>query len=185
MAASSERFPIDARMREWGMRKRPRRLQALVRKVLSELDCAALFFLNDKRLEVRVVPRRWTAIAYNGVWAYFPILPRWTRRARELAASGVALSRPGVAVRYIGGGNLRDRDAIERVFIIGQLLPRPETRVLLVLRFEERFEKIFEDQVRHHLGHVLLFLRDPKARNECDDAENEWRASVRRPSEAQ
>ena len=132
------------------MHKQPGRLQASVRKVLGGLSIEALLCLKDKRLEVRVVPSRWTGIAYNPVWAYFPILPRWSRRARELAASEVALSRPGAAVRHIGGGNLRGGDATERVFIIGQLLPRPETRVLLVLRFEVRFAKMFQEQVRHH-----------------------------------
>jgi len=29
--------------------------------------------------------------------------------------------------------------------------------------------------LRDHLGHVLLFLRDPEARNECEDAEREWK----------
>ena len=57
------------------MHKQPGRLQASVRKVLGGLSIEALLCLKDKRLEVRVVPSRWTGIAYNPVWAYFPILP--------------------------------------------------------------------------------------------------------------
>jgi hypothetical protein len=30
------------------------------------------------------------------------------------------------------------------------------------------------NQLRDHLGHLLLYLRDPKARNECSDASREF-----------
>ena len=65
--------------------------------------------------------------------------------------------------------------------IARELGPKPETRVLLVfstasLRDKRKF---FEDCLRDHLGHVLLYLRSPKARNECPDAQEEWYRSVR------
>jgi hypothetical protein len=37
----------------------------------------------------------------------------------------------------------------------------------------------FEDCLRHHLGHTLLYLDKPKARNGCADADRKWRASLR------
>jgi hypothetical protein len=58
------------------------------------------------------------------------------------------------------------------------LQPKPETEVLLV--FSEEFEKqaaaLAEDELRHHIGHTLRYLSNPQARNDCRDAEAEWRA---------
>ena len=59
---------------------------------------------------------------------------------------------------------------------------RPETRVLLVivepeverLPYEETMKKL-----RHHIGHVLRYLRGPKSKNDCSDAEREWKKSRR------
>jgi hypothetical protein len=59
--------------------------------------------------------------------------------------------------------------------------PRPETRVLLVLserHFSEQSAEQSEDELRDHLGHTLLYLRDPKARNECEEAAAEWKAQT-------
>jgi hypothetical protein len=67
-------------------------------------------------------------------------------------------------------------------WIARQLSPKPETRVLLVLStagFEKEPVRQLGEYLRHHLGHALLYLDDPKARNECKDAMKEWRASVR------
>jgi hypothetical protein len=36
--------------------------------------------------------------------------------------------------------------------------------------------KYVEDHLPDHVGHTLLYLRNPKARNECVDAEKEWNA---------
>jgi hypothetical protein len=57
--------------------------------------------------------------------------------------------------------------------------PKPSTRVLLVLR-SQMFDKRCADIdgvecLRDHLGHTLLYLWNPKARNECADAAREWR----------
>jgi hypothetical protein len=62
------------------------------------------------------------------------------------------------------------------------LPPNPQTRVLLVLStagFEEKPVRLLEDCLRDHLGHTLLYLRDPKARNGCADAQKEWQMSTR------
>jgi hypothetical protein len=58
------------------------------------------------------------------------------------------------------------------------LQPKPGTRVLLVLDaagFERTPVKLAQDILRDHLGHTLLYLCSPKARNECPDAQREWR----------
>jgi hypothetical protein len=65
-----------------------------------------------------------------------------------------------------------------RRWIARQLHPKAQTRVLLVFslpKCEKTPAKVLQDQIRDHLGHVLLYLRDPKARNECRDAMKEWR----------
>ena len=60
------------------------------------------------------------------------------------------------------------------------LRPRPETRVLLVFSvatMETESTKEFEDNLRDHLGHTLLYLCSPKAWNDCAAAQKKWRAS--------
>lgn len=55
--------------------------------------------------------------------------------------------------------------------------PRPQTRVLLVIAvetFKRTTGAFFADCLRDALGHALLYLRSPKARNECKDAMREW-----------
>ena len=64
-----------------------------------------------------------------------------------------------------------------------RLHPKPETRILLVLstaHLEKQPMRQSEDELRDHLGHTLLYLRNPKARNECGDALKEWGESTRR-----
>jgi|SRR5271169_291683 len=59
---------------------------------------------------------------------------------------------------------------------------KPETRVLLVI-FEPDVERLpYEEtlmKLRHHIGHVLRYLRDSKSKNDCSDAEREWKKSRR------
>ena len=179
--------PIDSlvawRMQGWGMEKHPSRLQVSVRKVLSELTAKALLALGDKRLEVRAA-----AAAYHySVWAYFPIWPRWSRVAKQLAASGITFN-PKIAeeamldahaVRVCANVSaVRRADTYERVRIVRELVPRIETRILLVFGtsgFEKERSADFQGYLRHHLGHALLFLREPKTWNDCDAAVKEWR----------
>jgi hypothetical protein len=61
-----------------------------------------------------------------------------------------------------------------------ELHPKSDTRVLLVFNgeFEKQSARQSEDELRDHLGHTLLYLRSPKARNDCPDAQKEWRAFV-------
>jgi hypothetical protein len=128
---------VDFLMAEWGIGER-RRLQTIVRKILTELCAEALLSLKDARLEVMILPD-----ADFTVWAYFPI------HRRRLIAKKLRL--------------------------------KPQTKVLLVLSpdgFTKEPVKTVEAYLRDHLGHVLLYLRAPKARNGCADAMKEWRRSV-------
>ncbi len=53
---------------------------------------------------------------------------------------------------------------------------KPTTRVLLLLSTKHQDnDSQFQDHLRDHLGHVLLYLQSPRSRNECQDAEREWR----------
>jgi hypothetical protein len=57
----------------------------------------------------------------------------------------------------------------------------PTTRVLLVFsetQVEQQPARKTNAELRDHLGHVLLYLRRPKAQNECKDAWREWQTSV-------
>ena len=63
--------------------------------------------------------------------------------------------------------------------------PKPETRVLLVLSIpvsNDTPTNVFEDEIRDHLGHALLYLRAPRAWNDCDAAWKEWRANCYKAS---
>ncbi len=59
--------------------------------------------------------------------------------------------------------------------------PKPQTRVLIVLSaaaFDTETAESLADLLRHHIGHVLLYLESPKAPNECADADRTWKESV-------
>ena len=69
-----------------------------------------------------------------------------------------------------------------RRLIVQGLNLRPETRILLLITAPGwTAESIKENRknLRHHLGHVLLYLRDSKARNDCPDADREWWSCIR------
>jgi len=59
---------------------------------------------------------------------------------------------------------------------------KPDTRVLLVI-FEPDVGRLPQEEtlnkLRHHIGHVLRYLRDPKSKNDCSDAVMEWKKSRR------
>ena len=61
-----------------------------------------------------------------------------------------------------------------------QYKPKAATRLLLVIsekHFAEQSMRQSERKLRDHFGQVLLYLSNPKARNDCPDAMREWRAS--------
>ena len=66
-----------------------------------------------------------------------------------------------------------------RRIISQELKPEPSTRVLLVIdtgAFGRESMKQFQENLRDHLGHVLLYLHRPTARNECPDAQKKWKS---------
>jgi hypothetical protein len=105
-----------------------------------------------------------------------------------MTASGITFNREiassvsfdlRVQRSYGNSREVHQADKYERVRIIRELLPRSDTRVLLVFgtaSFERDKRKFFEECLRDHLGHVLLYLRSPKANNCCPEAMKEWRA---------
>jgi len=71
-----------------------------------------------------------------------------------------------------------------RRIIARQCKPKSATRVLLVLSekgFHAQTLRRSMTELRDHIGHTLLYLRSPRARNHCIDAEREWRSSLRLP----
>jgi hypothetical protein len=55
---------------------------------------------------------------------------------------------------------------------------RPTTRLVLAINasgVEVRPVGETEKDLRHTIGHVLLYLREPHAPNECVDADREWK----------
>jgi hypothetical protein len=178
-------------MREWGMDEQSLRIQTCVCKVLNELEPAALLYLKDPRFEVVVLPELGTSI-----WAHFAV---------RIASHGlIALNQKKVfrgerlitalvACRDMSAeyDNLTDRereeiqellrfDLSKRLLAQGMRL-NPRTRVLLAFctaTCESTPVKVLQDQIRDHIGHVLLYLRDPKARNGCPEAMREWRKYV-------
>jgi hypothetical protein len=43
---------------------------------------------------------------------------------------------------------------------------------------EEQSARKTNTELRHHLGHTLLYLRSPRRSNECEDADKEWQESL-------
>ena len=107
---------LDFRM-ESGTGAKPSRLQACLRSILGELSAKALLILNDRRLEVMVIPD-----SGFRAWAYFPV-----RRGGPIAKA---------------------------------LLPKPQTRVLLLLSaadFQKSNLETLGAFLRTEIGHCLLF----------------------------
>jgi hypothetical protein len=65
-----------------------------------------------------------------------------------------------------------------RRIVARELHPKPQTRILLVLspsRFERLSSKELIGYLRDQFGHILLYLRSPRANNDCHEAMKEWR----------
>jgi hypothetical protein len=150
-AATSKDFYVDRLMREWRLDEQSEVFQARVRRVLLELAVESQLVLSG---EPTFEVRISVEDGGPNVWAFFP----FHRGSYDVS-------------RFSGG-------------FIPPLKPSPATRILLVFNgeaFEKQPARQTEDDLRHHLGHTLLFLRSPKASNECSDARREWRASVHEP----
>jgi len=61
---------------------------------------------------------------------------------------------------------------------------KPGASVLLVIgekQVEQESARLTNANLRDHLGHVLLYLRNPKESNECEDAIKEWKRACVKP----
>jgi hypothetical protein len=170
---------VDGLMNEWQMDEKPRRLQACVRKVLGELSCEALLFLKHPSFEVLVLLE-----AEHAAWAYFPF------SAKRLIGYELKHRKRVWTTEATRRSYLRNPSShipIWRRLIAQQAQPKRQTRVLLVLSatdFTKEPVRKLEGYLRDHLGHVLLYLRSPMARNDCQDAYREWlwhRKAAHRP----
>jgi hypothetical protein len=67
------------------------------------------------------------------------------------------------------------------------LKPKQGTRVLLVVSvagFDSNKREFFRECLQDGIGHVLLYLRAPKAQNNCVDAMKEWHRSTKKVEKA-
>jgi hypothetical protein len=67
--------------------------------------------------------------------------------------------------------------AHRRRWIARQVRLKRATRILIVLSetvIANQPLRETRDELRDHLGHTLLYLRNPRAPNECEDARREW-----------
>jgi len=120
---------------------------------------------RNPKLEVIVRPN-----ADHSVWAYFPMNPR-------LRSAKARVPKPGTEGELIGSIRAMMDDLYRRQMAAKKYRPKSATRVLLVLsesHFEKQVLKHSKGELRDHLGHTLLFLQNPQARNDCSDAGKEW-----------
>jgi hypothetical protein len=171
LANAATDFYVDSLMDEWRIRKASSRIQTCMRRVLRELLSESLVLLrNEPKLEVMV--RR---EADHSVWAYFPMHPR-------LQTPKLPPPKPRTTADLIIAIKEAKYEFYRRRLAAQKYQPKPATRVLLVLsekHFEKQSLKLSASDLRHHFGHVLLYLRNQRARNECIDAEREWNSSHR------
>jgi hypothetical protein len=158
---NGNKFYVDARMKQWGMGEQSRRIQCSVRRVLSELCAESLLFLNDPRLQVLI-----SSTTIYDTWAYFPMhIKNHFSGPQKCRLRMEPFALPETRVLLLLGTNFTHKAMLAAT----ALLPL-DTTVL---------PSDFEDSLSHHLGHVLLYLRSPMARNDCPDAVKEWRRSIR------
>ena len=158
----------------------PPRVVWCLRRVLSELSCTALLVLRDKRLQFAFLEDR----------GEFGLRLGGQRVKRALAKQGLApLQRDWVLAQPQSGGVLvgvwayfpmhRNRQFTTTATRISEVIDvRYTTRVLLVLSgkvISSRARSETMAELRDHLGHTLLYLSHPRARNDCPDAMREWR----------
>ena len=65
--------------------------------------------------------------------------------------------------------------------IAQRLRPRRQTGILLVfgrVPFASEPANVLKEHLRDHLGHILVYVRNSKARNDCPDAQKELRKAI-------
>ena len=175
---------VNALLKEWDLNNQSAQMRREVKAVLMELSPWAQPLLrNEQRLQVEVIDGR------NDAWAYFPVDQSEVEKLRQVSEDEIlklaemAEENPEESWEDLLGLN-------RRLFLVGTVpgcrihrepvALNPTTRVLLTLG-SQMFNGRYRDKegsgaagLRDHLGHALLYLRDPDARNECVDAEREW-----------
>jgi hypothetical protein len=185
--APKNRAHVDSLMRAWDIGEQARWFQARVRGVLNQLSGEALLLLRDPRLEVMV-----RAELAGGAFAFFPIYSR--RRVARLLQP-----KAGTRVLLVLNQHRRQNAHFEmpaRAELspwaradLAKLSPRARARRLEFERAGREYQdfrlrsargraEVFEDDFRHHLGHVLLYLHSPKSRNSCKAAHRVWEDAI-------
>lgn len=172
-------------MKEWGLDKQHAKFQSEVEAVLMEL-CAStqLSLRNESRLQVEVIE------GDHKPWAYFPIDESEVRTLRQVSEDEI---RQILTIADDESDEAWEKflDLNRRLILAGtapgcrvqkdRVRVKPATRILLTLGSQMFNGRFCEEEgsgaigFRDHLGHALLYLRDPEARNECIDADQEWK----------
>jgi hypothetical protein len=171
---------VELLIDEWCIPEQQRRLRACLGRVLAELEAGALLTLRREPKLVVMVCRDLTS-EVDHIWAYFPMHPR-------LQTPKLRIPERGTEAELASALRAATDDVYRRRLIAQQYKPKPTTRVLLVFSepmIAKQPASVTEDQMRDHLGHTLLYLRSPKARNECADSLREWRGNTRRVARRQ
>jgi hypothetical protein len=178
---------VDLLIQEWRIDERFPRIQSSVRKVLNELVGGALLSLRrEPKLEVMVLPAGWRMPedSLSPVTLNRLLSSHAATRPGSAAEKRVIVKMRRATEGCAGFHSVWAYFPIHRGRRLVQgLHPKPATRVLLVFNAAECDAtpvKLLQGYLRDHLGHVLLYLRKPKARNECGDAYREWARSLRR-----
>jgi len=182
---------VNSLMQEWGIGEQSRTVQRCVRRTLNLLSSEALLLLRDPRLEVITSrnPRLEVIPPDEDVRAWFPIHPR--RRIARLmqpkAETRVLLMlrprRRRAALSCVPDERPVKLEPWARADL-AKLSPKARARRLDDERFRLSDEphrnpaEVFEEHLRHHLGHVLLYLRTPKALNNCKNAHRVWEEAI-------
>lgn len=135
---------VSLLLQEWQIK--PSKLREAVASALSELSASALFRLrNEPRLQVEMDR------GAPETWAYFPI------HQGQVGDEHVNLQL-GFVVRAAG---IRLREDAEILLLLKDRLRRGQN------------DRARIDEIVHHLGHILLYLRNAKAKNTCHAANRE------------
>jgi hypothetical protein len=136
--------------------------------------------------------RKWERWAFMNGWSddyYFPTIEKCLESVVEELGilAQVSLLDPHlqievVPVPSVGFPVLAFFPIQQHTWITEQIEVRPATEVLLVLS-QPDIELLTVEEVtkhlKHELGHALLYLRDPKAQNDCAAAGQEWERSTK------
>jgi|ERR1039458_3936284 hypothetical protein len=136
--------------------------------------------------------RKWERWAFMNGWSddyYFPAIEKCFESVLEELGilAQVSLLDPRLQIEVVsfrseGFPVLAFFPVQQHGWITEQIEVRPATEVLVLLsqpEIERLPVKVVTKQLKHELGHALLYLRDPKAQNDCSAAGEEWERSTK------